>query len=77
MSGIITQTRQSIAQNRKKPVEPWRRATGYARDQLDASVGWLLHHAGAQTRNGASALADQCLELAQKFNEIHYAAEHR
>ena len=78
MSDIIAQTRKSIAQNRKKPAEPWRRAACHALDELDASVGWLLHHTGpAQTRNGVAALAEQCLELAQKFNEIHYAAETR
>lgn len=78
MSSIIRETRESIAQNRKKPAEPWRRAACHALDELDASVGWLLHSAGAaQTQSGVATLAEQCLELAQKFNEIHYASENR
>lgn len=71
---LTEQTRQSIADNRRKPTEPWRRAAFWALDALETDAAWLQHHTGS--RPEAHAVA-QCLELARRFNEIHYAANSR
>ena len=71
---LTEQTRQSIADNRRKPAEPWRRAAFWALDALETDAAWLQHHTGS--RPEAHAVA-QCLELARRFNEIHYAANSR
>lgn len=71
---LTEQTRQSINDNRRQPAEPWRRAAFWALDALETDAAWLRHHTGPHP--DAHAVA-QCLELARRFNEIHYAANSR